>query len=69
MFSKHRKLFGFILEILLRQVNPQISNRFVRYTDSIFSGCNEDSRDILLQNLNLIKVFVENLISSPETID
>lgn len=51
------------------QNNPAFANRFVAYVDTVFSGCDEDSRDILLQNLNLIKVLCQSLGSSPNTVD
>jgi hypothetical protein len=69
MFIQHRILLKFIVEILLKQTNAQILNRFVRYTDSIFSGCDEDSRDILLQDMNLIKMFVKSLIDCLGAVD
>lgn len=69
IFNQHKRLLQFIVALLLRQTNAVVANRFVLYTDTIFSGCDEESRDLLLQNLNLIKVFCESLISSPDTMD
>lgn len=65
IFDQHRKLFSFIIKLLLQQERPCIANRFILYVDTVFSGCDEDCRDLLLQNINLIKTIVFGLKISP----
>lgn len=47
--------------MLPRISSTNVTNRYIIYLDTIFSGCDEDTRDILLQNLELIKIFVKSL--------
>jgi hypothetical protein len=49
--------------------STELINRYIFYVDTIFSGCDEDTRDLLLQNIPLIKAFVKSLSFNSELAD